>query len=172
MTAFAAYFSGQHTKAWQEFLSLASQGNLSALRNLASMSIRGEAVRKNYHVGYALLMLAGETDEAQRLYKHLKIETQANAEALLQLLRQPAQFLPTMRRIVTPATSDAELTLDPVAHALLISPSTLTDSAKIAVLFEKAKAGDNDARVYLASAYKTGEGVAQSNEEAVRWWTL
>jgi TPR repeat protein len=172
MKAFAAYFSGQHTKAWQEFLSLATRGNLSALRNLASMSIRGEAVKKNYQLGYALLVLAGETDEAQRLHRALKAEAQANAEALLQVLLQPGRFLTTIQRLAIPTASSAELTLEPTVAASLTTPNTLPDSTKIALLLEKAKAGDNDARVYLASAYKTGEGIAPSNVEAVRWWTL
>lgn len=172
MRAFAAYFSGQFATAWQEFFSLASHGNQSALRNMASMVLRGEGIKQHHSLGHALLVLAGETGEAQRLHKALTPELQATAEVVLQKLRQPGQFGTTVRSLAIPVPIANDLTLTPTVKAATVNAPKPSTNDTIALLLDKARAGDRKAWVYLACAYKSGEGVAQSDEEAVRWWAL
>jgi TPR repeat protein len=170
MRAFAAYFSGHQTTAWQEFLSLASKGNRVAMRNLASMCIRGEAVKKNYPLGQALLVLAGEAEEALKLYDFLKPEMQLQADSARRKLREPAQFTATVNSLTTIAT---ELTLTSLSSdSKPIEKKPSSNNLNIAAILELANAGDHEAWLTLASCYKSGEGVTQCDEEAARWWGL
>lgn len=170
MPAFAAYFSGDHAAAWQAFLALSGQGNITAVRNLAMMVLRGESVRKHFGLGYALLVIAGENEEAKRLGARLKPESLAAADALVPKLRQPGQLVAIVQRILAapvpplspaapqktplvqasppPAASGLELSLVPIAEA----PPPAPNAAAIATAAPAASEPDEATKTLMRRA--------------------
>ena len=176
--AFAAYFSGDHAAAWNAFLPLAEQGNRTATHHLATMVLRGEAGPKNLVLGHALLMLAGKSTEAARLSGHLRPEQQAAADALLARLQVPGQLQANVRQLTAaPPAGPAPLALQPTEAPAAAPPPTAAPAPQapavdIAALTRRATEGDRDARSELACQYKLGEGVPQSDAQALHWWQL
>ncbi|MES2944702.1 MAG: hypothetical protein V4772_17690 [Pseudomonadota bacterium] len=194
MPAFAAYFSGDHAAAWQAFLVLAGQGNLVAVRNLALMMLRGESARKNFGLAYALLVLAGEHEEAKRLGARLKPESLVAAEALVLKLKQPGKLVARVQQILaTPATPARQQTPPLAVSPAPAAPGSetslvLVDATAVAggtavlaasepdeavkKLMRRASLGDKNAQSDLAGRYKTGEGLEKNEATAAHWWAL
>lgn len=187
MPAFAAYFAGDHAAAWQAFLELAGRGNLVAVHNLGLMLLRGETGRKNFGLAHALLVVAGEHEEATRLGARLRPESLAAAGALVQKLKQPGRLVERVQRILAaspmapalkpaPAPSAVPAPVSPLARAAApvstTAPVVSEPDDAIKALMRRASQGDKHAQLELAAACKTGLGLEQNNATAVYWWSL
>ncbi|WP_425256914.1 tetratricopeptide repeat protein [Rubrivivax sp. RP6-9] len=171
--AMAAYTCGDLPQAWQGFLELSGRGNGAALRNLAVMAINGETVPRHPALGLALLTLAGCDDDAAPLRRQLRPDRLAEADTLLQRLRQPGQLVPVVRSTVAQADSLSGLSLVPLADEAAAASGAAAPPASPAVqaLEQRARQGDREACLALGRHYKAGDGVARDDTQAVRWWT-
>ncbi len=171
--ATAAYTSGDLVQAWQGFLELSGRGNSAALRNLAVMALNGETVPRHPALGLALLTLAGCDDDVATLRRQLRPDRLAEADTLLQRLRQPGQLVPVVRSAVAQADSLSGLSLVPLADeaAPAGAAAATPASPEVQALEQRARQGDREACLALGRHYKTGDGVARDDTQAVRWWT-
>jgi hypothetical protein len=90
--AFAAYYTGNKRGAWEQWVPLGASGNATALKQMASMALIGEAVPKNPSLGYAMLVLAGDASEAKHLARYLGPDVLARSAELVQQLRVQSEF--------------------------------------------------------------------------------
>ena len=173
--AFDAYFGGDHAGAWRAFVALAAAGNSVALRNLGTMALNGDGVRRDAALGHALLSLTQADAEAAATGRRLS-EAQGRRAALLRhQLQRPDGFANTLARLQAP---ERELSLvpvegDPPPHPIETPATDATPGeSDLTTLVRRAEQGDADARFDLGCRHKLGEGLPASDAQAVHWWRL